>query len=161
MTPDQIISDIETVSAELARLRQELDRVLGRLADTELQLKDVRSERNHEHDVAEGLKAERDEEHGLVEELRTILANNVAIEQAIGIIAEKAHVDVTEARSRLKGFSRDHDSKMRAVAAAIVAGQNPKAALVPGDPSVAELVAAAGIPLEFWNNLTLNGAIFE
>jgi len=160
MTPDQIITDVETVARDLARLRQELDRTLGRLADTELQLKDVRTERDQEHEHAEALQTERDREHQLAEALKTALANSAAIEQAIGIIAEKAGVSIPEARAKLKERSSDTRQTVSSVAERIIAGHE-QAHLGPGDPEVARLLAAAGIPAEFWKNLTLNGAIFE
>lgn len=146
MNSEQTITHVEQVSTVLAQLRQQVERLVGRLADAELQLADVRTE--------------RDEEHKLAETLKTALANSAAIEQAIGIIAEKAHIDVTEARARLKSYSRDHDQKMRAVAQRLVAGVDPKSASY-GDPEMDRLIAEVGVPLEFWTALTLNGAIFK
>lgn len=146
MNTELTITHVEEVSTGLAQLREQFERLVGRLADAELQLQDVRSE--------------RDEEHALAEALKTALANSAAIEQAIGIIAEKAGVSIPEARQKLKGYSRDHDQKMRAVAERLVAGVDPKSPSF-GDPETARLIVETGIPLEFWNALTLNGAIFE
>lgn len=146
-------TDIDSVTAELARLRNEFDLLAGKLADAKLQLDDVRSERDQEHEVAETLRV-------ALEHNAAILATSTAIEQAVGIIAEKAGVDVTAARARLKGYSRGHDEKMSAVAASIVAAQDP-ATHGHGDPDVARLIAGSGIPGEFWNELTLGGLVFQ
>jgi hypothetical protein len=164
MTPDQIINDVEDVADDLARLRTEIDRVvsrlLGRLADTELQLEDVRSERDQEHQLAESLKAALANSERLAASLKTAIDNGAAIEQAIGVIAEKAGIGIPEARSRLKSYSRGTRQHISAVAANIIAGKDP-ASLRHGAPDVGRIIAAAGIPLDFWNGLTLNGAIFE
>jgi hypothetical protein len=160
MTDTQALTSFERIAGELAGLRDEFDRLLGQRADSELQLKDVRSERDQEHQLAAAMKTERDEQHRLAEALKTALDNSAAIEQAIGIIAQKAGVGIPEARARLKGYSRSHDKQIRAVAASIVAAQDPKTPRH-GQAEVTRVITEAGIPLSFWNALTLNGAVFE
>jgi DNA repair exonuclease SbcCD ATPase subunit len=140
MSSTQTIADAERVSDELARVRNQLARVLARLED---------------------VRTERDEQRRLAEHLQTALENNAAIEQAIGIIAEKAHVDVTEARAHLKSYSRGHAEKLRTIAHAVVDAQNPKSPVASDNPKVERIIASVAIPAEFWKNLTLDGAIFE
>jgi hypothetical protein len=165
MTPDQIINDVENVADDLARLRTEIDRVvsrlLGRLADTELQLEDVRSERDQEHQLAESLKAKLANSERLAASLQTAAANSAAIEAAVGIIAGKTGLGIPEAKARLKSHARDTRQTIHAVADRLLAAQDP-ANLDRGTGSEAKrIIASAGIPLTFWNALTLNGAIFE
>jgi cation transport ATPase len=161
VTDTETVTSFERIAGELAELRNEFDRMLGQLADAELQLKDVRSERDQQHHLAAALKTERDEEHRLAEALKAALDHSAGIEQAIGIIAEKAGVGIPEARARLKGYSRAHDKQIRAVAASIVAAQDPKSSTHLAADVAGVITHVAGIPLEFWNALTLDGAIFE
>lgn len=172
MNPDQTITtDVELA---LAQLETEVHRLVDLLADTRLQLADVRAERDQEHQLAEDARAQRDKERRFAESLKAALANSATIQQSLtaafaknaaiaaacGVISEKAGVSIDEAEAKIKGFSRSHSEPMRAVAARILDAQDPKSPSY-GDPEVARILASVGIPLEFWKNLTLNGAIFE
>jgi cation transport ATPase len=163
MTDTETVTSFERIAGELATLRNEFDRLLGQLADAELQLKDVRSERDQQHLLAAALKTERDQQHRLAGALKAALDHSASIEQAIGIIAEKAGVGIPEARARLKGYSRAHDKQIRAVAASIVAAQDPKSSTHDTTEAARVITEAApfGVPFAFWNALTLAGAIFE
>jgi hypothetical protein len=164
MTPDQIINDVETIADDLARLRTGIDRVaarlLGRLADTELQLEDVRSERDKEHQLAESLKAKLANSERLAASLQTAIANSVAIEKAAGIIAGKTGMGITEAKARLRSHARDRRETIESVADRLVAAQDP-ATRRHGAGEAERIITSAGIPLDFWNALTLDGAVFE
>ncbi len=69
------------------------------------------------------------ESQGLVEQLQTALNSRVAIEQAKGILAERAEVDVKEAFSRLRRYARDHNRRLTAVAKELVDGTLPAEAM--------------------------------
>jgi hypothetical protein len=164
----QTVTDVERFSTELAHLRHQVGQLLGRLADTELQLGDVRSERDQEHQLAEEahrfaqlLQAALDNSVAIAEGLQSALAASAAVEQAKGIVAQKAGVSVTEAHDLLRGYSRDKSEKLRVIAAAVVAAQDPATPHDPGHPDPIREILAGGIPREFWESLTLNGAIFE
>jgi ANTAR domain/GAF domain len=55
------------------------------------------------------------------DELHAALQRRVVVEQAVGMIAEDAHVDVDEALRSLRAYARHHDRKLNDVAARIVA----------------------------------------
>lgn len=164
MTPDQIINDVETVAAELARVRTDMDRVvarmLGRLADSELQLEDVRAERDQEHQLAESLKTALANSERLAASLKTAIDNSYAIEEAAGIIAGKTGMGIPEAKAHLRSHARDRRETIEAVADRLVAYQE-RPSLGHADPEVARIIATAHVPLDFWKSLTLDGAIFE
>jgi GAF domain-containing protein len=63
-------------------------------------------------------------------QLRHALASRVAIEQAKGMIAERAHVDMDEAFSRLRGFARNTNRRLTLVAFGIVSGSSDIDAVV-------------------------------
>jgi len=179
MTHDQTITtDVELA---LAQLETEVHRLVDLLADTRLQLADVRAERDQEHQLAEqehqlaeATRAQLDKEHRYAESLKAALANSAAIQESLnaafaknaaiaaacGVVSEKAGVSIDEAQAEIKRFSRGHGEPMRAVAARIIAAQDPKSPSY-GDSEVARIIANVGVPQEFWNALTLNGAIFE
>ena len=69
------------------------------------------------------------ESQGLVEQLQTALNSRVAIEQAKGILAERADVDVKEAFSRLRRYARDHNRRLTVVAKELVDGTLPAEAM--------------------------------
>ena len=56
------------------------------------------------------------------EQLQRALDSRVSIEQAKGMIAERAHVDMHEAFSRLRGYSRDNNLRLTDVAVGLVQG---------------------------------------
>jgi GAF domain-containing protein len=55
-------------------------------------------------------------------QLRQALDSRIAIEQAKGMLAERFQIDMGEAFGRLRGFARDHNRGLTAVAADLVAG---------------------------------------
>ena len=59
----------------------------------------------------------------LAEQLQTALNSRVAIEQAKGVIAEFAKVDMDRAFEMLRGYTRSTQSRLSEVAAAIASGQ--------------------------------------
>ncbi len=56
------------------------------------------------------------------EQLSAALTSRVAIEQAKGVVAERAGVDLAEAFSRLRAYARDRNLRLTDVAQAAVAG---------------------------------------
>jgi GAF domain-containing protein len=69
----------------------------------------------------------------LNEQLSAALASRVIIEQAKGVISERAGVDLAEAFSRLRNYARNHNLRLTNVAQAAVAGTlDPQAWAPPG-----------------------------
>ncbi len=66
----------------------------------------------------------------LAEQLQTALNSRVAIEQAKGVVAEFAHVDMARAFEMLRHYSRNTQSRLSEVAAAIASGKLAPAAVV-------------------------------
>lgn len=58
----------------------------------------------------------------VVAQLHEALNSRIAIEQAKGVLAERASVEMSEAFSRLRAYARQRNLKLSAVAAAVVAG---------------------------------------
>ena len=58
----------------------------------------------------------------LNEQLSAALTSRIVIEQAKGVISERAGIDLTEAFSRLRGFARSSNSRLTDVARAAVDG---------------------------------------
>jgi GAF domain-containing protein len=58
----------------------------------------------------------------LTEQLSAALTSRIVIEQAKGVISERAGVDLTEAFSRLRGFARDSNLRLTDVAQAAIDG---------------------------------------
>jgi AmiR/NasT family two-component response regulator len=56
------------------------------------------------------------------EQLSAALTSRVVIEQAKGVVAERAGVDLAEAFSRLRAYARDRNLRLTDVAEAAVAG---------------------------------------
>ncbi len=63
-----------------------------------------------------------DEHQRTNEQLSYALNSRIIIEQAKGIIAERAGVDLSEAFDRLRGYARDHNRRLTEVAFAAVDG---------------------------------------
>ena len=59
----------------------------------------------------------------LAGQLQMALNSRVVIEQAKGILAERLGSDVEAAYQTMRGYGRDHNLQLRAVAAAVVAGE--------------------------------------
>jgi GAF domain-containing protein len=66
----------------------------------------------------------------LSDQLRAALDSRVAIEQAKGIIAERAGVDMAEAFTRLRKYARSNQRLLANVAQELVDGTLPSAALI-------------------------------
>ena len=64
----------------------------------------------------------------LNEQLSAALTSRVVIEQAKGVISERAGVDLAEAFSRLRSYARNHNRRLTAVAEAAVNGSLDPAA---------------------------------
>ncbi len=67
----------------------------------------------------------------LTEQLSTALTNRVVIEQAKGVLAERAGIDLTEAFARMRAYARDHNHRLADVAEAAVAGTLEPSAWLP------------------------------
>ena len=59
------------------------------------------------------------------EQQQRALDSRVSIEQAKGMISERAHVDMDEAISRLRSYARDHNLRLTNVAVSLVQGAVP------------------------------------
>jgi GAF domain-containing protein len=71
----------------------------------------------------------------LNEQLSAALSSRVVIEQAKGVLSERAGVDLAEAFSRLRTYARNHNLRLTHVAeAAISAALDPQAWAPPGHP---------------------------
>jgi GAF domain-containing protein len=57
--------------------------------------------------------------------LQHALTSRIVIEQAKGMIAERAHVDMDDAFNRLRTFARDHNRGLTEIAAEVVTGALP------------------------------------
>jgi AmiR/NasT family two-component response regulator len=57
-----------------------------------------------------------------VEQLQTALDSRVAIDRAVGILAERYRTDVTSAFELMRRMSRDRNVRIRDIAEAVVAG---------------------------------------
>lgn len=58
----------------------------------------------------------------VVSQLHEALNSRIAIEQAKGVLAERAGVDMEEAFARLRSYARAHNAKLSVLAAAVVDG---------------------------------------
>ena len=63
-----------------------------------------------------------EEAQRLNEQLSSALTSRIVIEQAKGVIAERASVDLAEAFSRLRSYARGHNRRLTDVAQAAVDG---------------------------------------
>jgi hypothetical protein len=63
-----------------------------------------------------------DERQRITEQLSYALNSRIVIEQAKGIIAERAGVGLSESFDRLRGYARDHNLRLTDVALAAVEG---------------------------------------
>lgn len=68
-----------------------------------------------------------------VGQLQAALNSRIIIEQAKGVLAEQAHVDMAEAFARLRRYARDHDQRLSRVAEDFIEGKLPAAELA-ADP---------------------------
>ena len=76
------------------------------------------------------------ESQRLNEQLSAALTSRVVIEQAKGVIAERADVDLAEAFSRLRSYARNHNRRLTDVARAAIDGTlDPQAWAPPASPA--------------------------
>ena len=71
----------------------------------------------------------------LNEQLSAALASRVAIEQAKGVISERAGVDLAEAFTRLRTYARNHNQRLTDVAQAATDGTLDPLAWAPARPT--------------------------
>ena len=74
------------------------------------------------------------EAHRLTEQLSVALASRVVIEQAKGVISERAGVDLAEAFTRLRSHARNHNLRLTDVAQSAVDGSLDPRAWAPHGP---------------------------
>jgi GAF domain-containing protein len=67
----------------------------------------------------------------LNEQLSAALTSRVVIEQAKGVLAERAGIELSEAFSRMRAYARDHNRRLSDVAEAAVAGTLESGAWLP------------------------------
>ena len=75
------------------------------------------------------------EAHRLNEQLSAALTSRVVIEQAKGVIAERAGIDLAEAFSRLRRYARNRNLRLTDVAEAAIVGSLDPQAWAPARPS--------------------------
>jgi len=63
--------------------------------------------------------------HALSGQLQSALNSRVIIEQAKGVLAERANLDMDEAFTALRGFARNHNRKLVDVALGVIEGRSP------------------------------------
>jgi AmiR/NasT family two-component response regulator len=68
----------------------------------------------------------------LADQLQVALKSRIALEQAKGRLAERAGVDLDEAFSRLRGYSRRHNRGLTSVATEFLSGDLGADDLTPG-----------------------------
>jgi GAF domain-containing protein len=73
------------------------------------------------------------EAHGVVEQLQGALSSRVMIEQAKGVLAERAHIGVDDAFDLLRAHAREHNLRLSNVARDLIDGQLDAALL--GSPT--------------------------
>jgi AmiR/NasT family two-component response regulator len=69
------------------------------------------------------------EAHGVVEQLQGALSSRVMIEQAKGVLAERAHIGVDAAFDRLRNYAREHNLYLSNVAGDLIDGHLDAASL--------------------------------
>ena len=76
------------------------------------------------------------EAHRLNEQLTAALSSRVVIEQAKGVISERAGVELAEAFSRLRSYARNHNLRLTDVAEAAITGALDPRAWSPTGPTM-------------------------
>lgn len=59
----------------------------------------------------------------LAEQLQSALNSRIVIEQAKGVLAERAQVNLDDAFGMLRGYARNHNARLREVAEAVISGK--------------------------------------
>ncbi len=75
-----------------------------------------------------------DEAHTVAEQLQGALQTRVVIEQAKGVLAERAEIGTEEAFSRLRRYARSHQRRLAEVAGEVVGGTLSSSAFERSDP---------------------------
>lgn len=68
---------------------------------------------------------EKSDQRGVNEQLQTALQSRIVLEQAKGVLAQQGSLQMDEAFAVLRGYARDHNLRLTAVAEAVVARQLP------------------------------------
>lgn len=74
-------------------------------------------------------------ERQLAEQLQTALNSRIAIEQAKGVVAAHANVDMPTAFALLRNYARNHNAELSDVALRVGSGQLPPARIIAGRPT--------------------------
>ncbi|MDQ4130148.1 MAG: ANTAR domain-containing protein [Actinomycetota bacterium] len=79
------------------------------------------------------------EAHVIADQLQQALQSRVAIEQAKGMLAEQAGVDMSEAFERLRGHARDRQRRLGEVAEDVVRGHLTAAQMAPREAAPSQM----------------------
>ena len=79
------------------------------------------------------------ESHGVVGQLQGALSSRVVIEQAKGVLAERAHIGVDAAFARMGAHARDHNLRLSDVAQDLIDGRLDAVVLATTAPDVSSL----------------------
>jgi GAF domain-containing protein len=95
---------------------------------------DVRLAQTYAHMATIGIMQQRAvaEAQELAAQLQVALHSRVVIEQAKGVLAERLSLEIDEAYLRIRSYSRNHNRRLREVAAAVVAGDLAASELAAG-----------------------------
>jgi GAF domain-containing protein len=125
-TPAAVDAGYRSVHAFPVRLRQQVIGALNLFREDEMPLDaiDVAAAQGFADATAISILQQRalQDAHLLAEQLRAALDSRVVIEQAKGMIAERAQLSVDEAFARIRSYARSHNEKVTAVCRRVVEG---------------------------------------
>lgn len=125
-TPVALEAGYRSVHAFPVRLRQQVIGAfnLFRAVEVPLDPLDVAAAQGFADATAISILQQRalDDAHLLAAQLRAALDSRILIEQAKGIIAERAHVSIVEAFARIRTYARNRNEKITSVCQALVDG---------------------------------------
>lgn len=75
------------------------------------------------------------QQHVLVDQLQTALDSRVLIEQAKGILAERHHIDPSNAFALLRTYARNHNQRLTKLAATVIDGSTTATELLASAPA--------------------------